>query len=353
MLMRTIDDISRLAAAMICAVLLPGCAGELSYKRVDDLPAGSQIDALASAFHAVVRTPRVRYLFMASYEDVWAAAKEALPPLKENGKEPVLTFDEDNGLIVLGLDHRDDTAKTMDNPNPIRIKGWREEIRVELMQQPRDTTLVIVSRIVLGVPFQRRCHKYEEPCSNPIVFEPEVSNGEMERYVLGLIRQAVAKQIVAKATNAVPPTPGPQEETVAAPPLDAPVPVNLIAPAGSRPQASPPIPIPSPDTEISPATPQPAEPAATSSVAPASTVPEGTTPSPQPDVPATATTATSPAPPPDAPPGTTAPTPQSSAPSESAIPAAPTTNASEGAAPAAPPDVSAGPSLPATANVSQ
>lgn len=384
--MRTTNGIGRLAAAMICAVFVPGCAGEMSYKRVDELPTGSQIDALASSFHAVVRTPHVRYLYPASYEDVWNAAKEVMPTLKETGKEPVLTFDEDQGVIVLGLDHRDDTAKTMDNPNPIRIRGWREEIRVELMQQPRDTTLVIVSRIVLGVPFQRRCHKYEDPCANPIVFEPEVSNGEMERYVLGLIRQAVAKQIVAKVTHTAPPATNPRvETTVSAPPLDAPpAPVNLIAPASSRPQASPPITIPAPESEAVVPTPKADGPAATSSVPSPSSVQEGATPTPQPNDPAQATspalpgdiqpesgtiapsntapTAPSPASTPNAPPDTTSPGPHASAPAEpadtaphsSTTPAAPTTNASEGSVPAAPPEVPAASPSPAEAtSVSQ
>jgi hypothetical protein len=184
--------------AILLSALLLGCS-ELSYQRVMELPVGSQIDPWASSFHAVVRTPRVRFLYSAPYAEVWNAAKAALEQLKQTGTEPQLDVDEEHGAMILRLDHRDDTAKTMDNPNPIRIKGWREEIHLEFSRQPRDRTLVLASRLVLGVPFNRRCHEYADPCPKPILFEPEVSNGQVERWILTQIVEAVAKSIRARA----------------------------------------------------------------------------------------------------------------------------------------------------------
>ena len=221
---------------VMVAVTLAGCIGEMSYKRVDEVPPGAQIDAVASSFYAVVRSPHVRYLYPAPYEDVWGAIKRVMETVKESGTEPHFTLDEENGLFAMTLDHRDDIAKTMDNPNPIRIKGWREEFRFELVRRPDSQTLVIASRVVLGVPFNRRCPEYVDPCPNPILFQPEVSNGQVERWILTRIREEVEKVILARFTS--PAQPYATETSVATPSSEAAA-AAAVAPALAAPEPSP------------------------------------------------------------------------------------------------------------------
>jgi hypothetical protein len=173
--------------------LLVACSGQKRFQRVEELPRGPQINYAASSFYAEVRTSLLSNRYMAPYETVWAAARRVMQRLEQTGIKPKLSLDEEYGLIVLTVDHREEEAKTMFNPDPLRIRGWRDEFRVEVIRVTEDRTKVMVSRTVLGIPYERRCPERGTQCATPIFYEPEVSNEQIERWILTQIEDAVSK----------------------------------------------------------------------------------------------------------------------------------------------------------------
>jgi len=173
--------------------LLAACSGEQRFQRVEQFPRGPQINYAASSFLTQVHTTHVSDRYTAPYAGVWAAAKRVVERLEKAWAKPTASVDEDMGVIVLTTDHREDEAKTMFNPDPLRIKGWRDEIRIKVIELYEDRTKVVVSRTVLGAPYDRRCPDRSLECAKPIIYEPEVSNGQIENWILTQIEDAIAK----------------------------------------------------------------------------------------------------------------------------------------------------------------
>lgn len=172
--------------------LLAACSGEQRFQRVEEFPRGPQINYAASSFLTQVHTTHVGDRYTAPYEVVWAAAKRVVERVEQTGIKPKVSLDEEKGLIILTTDHRDEEAKTMFNPDPLRIKGWRDEFRIEVVKLPDARTKAVVSRTVLGIPYDRRCPDRTLECPTPIIYEPEVSNGKIENWILTQIEDAIA-----------------------------------------------------------------------------------------------------------------------------------------------------------------
>jgi hypothetical protein len=185
-------DVMQAALGAFSVGMLVACSGERAFQRVEDFPAGPQIDYTASAFGTGVRTTHVSDRYHSPYEAVWLATKRVVERVEQTGIKPKVSFDESKGLIVLTEDHRDDAAKTMNNPDRLRIKGWRDEIRIEVVKVSDDRTKVTVSRTVLGMPYDKICLDRTRTCKDPIPYEPEVSNGKVEDWILTQIEDAVA-----------------------------------------------------------------------------------------------------------------------------------------------------------------
>lgn len=173
--------------------LLAACSGEQRFQRVEEFPRGPQINYAASSFLTQVHTTHVSDRYTAQYEVVWAATRRVVERVEQTWVKPKVSLDEAMGVIVLTADHREDEAKTMFNPDPLRIKGWRDEFRIEVIELYEDHTKVVVSRTVLGVPYDRRCPDRTLECAKPIIYEPEVSNGKIENWILTQIEDAIAK----------------------------------------------------------------------------------------------------------------------------------------------------------------
>ena len=173
--------------------LFAACSIEKPFERVEEFPRGPQINYAASSFLAEVRTTRVSDRYTAPYEVVWAAAKRVMVRVEQTGLKPKISIEEVLGMIVLTMDHKEDEAKTMFNPDPLRIKGWRDEFRIDVIPLTDDRTKAVVSRTVLGVPYDRRCPDRTLECRVPIIYEPEVSNGKIENWILTQIEDEIAK----------------------------------------------------------------------------------------------------------------------------------------------------------------
>jgi hypothetical protein len=182
-----------LAFSLSVLLGVTACAGKKRFERVEEFPTGPQINYAASSFFAGVRTSLLSDRYTAPYEVVWAEAKRVMEQLERIGVNPKLSLDEDYGLILLTMDHRDEEAKTMFNPDSLRIRGWRDEFRVEVIKISEDRTKVMVSRTVLGMPYEKRCPDRAEKCPKPILYQPEVSNEKIESWILTKIQDGVAK----------------------------------------------------------------------------------------------------------------------------------------------------------------
>lgn len=173
---------------------LTACVTDPSFERVEAFPKGPQVNQAASAFSGGVHTSHISDRYAAPYEVVWDAAKRVIERVEQTGIRPTATFDHEKGVILLTEDHREDEAKTMDNPDTLRIKGWMDEFRIEVITLSSTQTKVIVSRKVLGIPIDRLCLNSPSVCRARTNYEPEVSNGRIEDWILTQIEDDVAKR---------------------------------------------------------------------------------------------------------------------------------------------------------------
>ncbi len=100
-----------------------------------------------------------------------------------------MRIDEQNGSIELRDTHRVDKTKEY-NPDAERIQGWKDEFLIKVEALDTNRTMVTVSRKVVGIPTFRLCGDDLVQCG--ALYEPEVSNAQIEDWILTKIEDDLA-----------------------------------------------------------------------------------------------------------------------------------------------------------------
>jgi len=186
---------------MLIGLSLPiACSPAGRFERVDHFPSGPQIDTFASAWLNRLHPSQVRKQFDARYEDVWETANMVARRLGVQVEKAAIFIDQDNGEIIITdeLQIVRDTVPEPDDRSNLRrssgsrLGGWKDEFLIHVTSLSEKRTMVTVSRTVLGVPRFRFCLYVAAMCESD-TYEPEVSNGQIENWVLTQINDALAK----------------------------------------------------------------------------------------------------------------------------------------------------------------
>jgi hypothetical protein len=173
--------------ALACAA---GCAGE-GFKRVEEQPVGIEINEVASGRASKSYASHVSDRYDAPYEAVWAAATRVARRVEQMGVRPVLRLDSTRGEIVV----RENRVTRQDgsdyDPDDLRLEGWIDEFLFQVTALSADRTKVTVARTVRGIPRFRICPYTLAACARG--YEPEVSNGMIEDWILTQIEDDLAR----------------------------------------------------------------------------------------------------------------------------------------------------------------
>ena len=195
---------NRTAFIMIVGLTLTaGCSPTLRFERVEHFPPGIQIDTYASAWTNRLRPSEVSEQFDARYEDVWQAAKEAARRLGQRVEKAELIIDGAAGKIqILDEQHVPEntaadtgTPGTLRRPKGSKLSGWRDEFLILVSSLSERRTKVTVSRVVLGIPRFRFCFYVAAMCERGTL-EPEISNGQLENWLLTQISDVLEQATV-------------------------------------------------------------------------------------------------------------------------------------------------------------
>lgn len=167
------------------------CSNTIRFERVEHFPSGIQIDTFASAWINRVHPSQVSEHFDARYADVWRAAKIVAGRLERKAEKAETTIDEEGGRIQITDDQeviQDVTSETGDHvtlrrSGASRLAGWKDEYQIQVVAISEGGTTVTVSRAVLALPRFRFCFYVAAMCERG-KYEPEVSNGQIENWVL-------------------------------------------------------------------------------------------------------------------------------------------------------------------------
>lgn len=165
------------------------CSGQQEFKHVEEYPEGIQIDPTKSALASKLETTTVSDRYPAGYDEVWAATKRVAQHFEKLHGRPVMRVDEENGQIELRDTHRVDRTGGY-NPDAERIEGWKDEFLIKVEALDSNRTKVTVSRKVVGIPSFRLCGDDLVQCG--ALYEPEVSNAEIEDWILTKIEDDLA-----------------------------------------------------------------------------------------------------------------------------------------------------------------
>jgi hypothetical protein len=182
----------RVALFVLVVLSLPAaCSSTVRFERVEHFPAGIQIDTLASAWLNRFQTSEVHVQFDAHYADVWQTAKVVARRLEKRVEKAEVTIDEEAGTIKLTdeqplfLETAPDAGnrETLRRPGGSRLAGWKDEFLIHVIATSDGRTMVTVSRAVLGMPRYQFCIYVAALCRIGTL-EPEISNGQIENWVL-------------------------------------------------------------------------------------------------------------------------------------------------------------------------
>ena len=82
-------------------------------------------------------------------------------------------------------------AATDYDPDELRLRGWIDEFRFQVTALSADRTKVTVARTVRGIPGFWICPYTLAACGKG--YEPEVSNGKLEDWILTQIEDDLAR----------------------------------------------------------------------------------------------------------------------------------------------------------------
>jgi len=174
-----------------CCVLglMGACSSQPEFERVEEYPEGMQIDSTASAWSNKLHTTKVSDRYPAAYNEVWAATKRVAHHFEKLHGKPVMRIEEKDGTIELRDVHRVNKTKAY-NPDAERIEGWKDEFLITVVALDSARTKVTVARTVVGIPSFRICRDVLVQCGG--LYEPEVSNAQIEDWILTKIEDDLA-----------------------------------------------------------------------------------------------------------------------------------------------------------------
>lgn len=187
-----IESKKRAALFVLVGLSLPAaCSNAIRFERVEHFPLGIQIDTFASAWENRLRPSQISEHFDARYADVWQAAKIVAWRLEKKTEKAETTFDEETGRIQITDEQQvhETASPEADDPGHVRrpsgskLSGWKDEFLIQVSAISERRTMVTVSRAVLGIPRFRFCFYVAAMCERG-TYEPEVSNGQIENWVL-------------------------------------------------------------------------------------------------------------------------------------------------------------------------
>ena len=169
---------------------LAGCGGD-QFERVEQRPEGIQIDDVASGWASQSHTSHVSDRYNAPYATVWAATLRVAQRVEQLGVKPALRLDPARGEIAVRESRLMNQAETDYDPDELRLRGWIDEFRFQVTALSADQTKVTVARTVRGIPSFRICPYTLAACDKG--YEPEVSNGKLEDWILTQIEDDLAQ----------------------------------------------------------------------------------------------------------------------------------------------------------------
>ena len=196
-----IESKERAALFVLVWLSLPtACSNTIRFERVEHFPAGIQIDTFASAWMNSIQPSQVSEQFDARYADVWQAAKIVAGRLERKVERAETIVDEDAGRIQITDDNEVTQDVTSDaghqgnlrRPGTSRLTGWKDEFLIHVNAMSEGRTAVTVSRAVLALPRFRFCLYVAAMCKRG-TYEAEVSNGQIENWVLTQITDELAR----------------------------------------------------------------------------------------------------------------------------------------------------------------
>jgi hypothetical protein len=139
--------------------------------------------------------------FDARYAEVWQAAKMVARRLERRVEKAETVIDEEAGKIQITDEHKviqDVTSDTgnrgsIRRPGGPRLTGWKDEFLIQVIAISEGRTTVTVSRAVLGIRRFRFCLYVAALCERG-TYEPEVSNGQIENWVLTQIADELERK---------------------------------------------------------------------------------------------------------------------------------------------------------------
>lgn len=197
-----IERKERAALAVLVGLILPlACSNTIRFERVETFPSGIQIDTFASAWVNDVHPSSVNVLFDARYADAWQAAKLVAGRLERKVEKADTVVDEEAGRIRITDDNEilQEVASdaghegNLRRPGASRLTGWKDEFLIEVKAVSEGRTTVTVSRAVVALPRFRFCFYVAAMCKRG-TYEAEVSNGQIENWVLTQITDELARR---------------------------------------------------------------------------------------------------------------------------------------------------------------
>ena len=167
-----------------------GCAGD-QFERVEQRPEGIQINDVASGWATRSYASQVSDRYDAPYAVVWTATLVVAKRVEQLGVKPAMRLDPAQGEIAVRESRLMNPAETDYDPDELRLRGWIDEFRFQVTALSADQTKVTVARTVRGIPGFRICPYTLAACGKG--YEPEVSNGKLEDWILTQIEDDLAR----------------------------------------------------------------------------------------------------------------------------------------------------------------
>jgi hypothetical protein len=178
-------------------LLSAACASATPFARVDEFPSGLQIATFTSAWMNRLHPSQVSRTFAVPYPQVWHTAKTVAQRLAARLAKVESLIDEGAGSIRITDEQQiqeppSDADSGLRRPGRSRLSGWKDEFLIQVTAVSSTETRVLVSRTVLGMPRFRYCFHVAAMCELG-KYEPEISNGQIENWVLTQITDELAR----------------------------------------------------------------------------------------------------------------------------------------------------------------
>jgi hypothetical protein len=197
----------RLLPLLWLILLSAACANATRLERVDEFPAGIQIATFTSAWMNRLHPSEVSRTFAVRHARAWQTAKAVARRLEARRAKVESRYDEEAGSIRITSEQQidelssdEDASIGLRKPGRSRLSGWKDEFLIQVTALSAGETRVLVSRTVLGIPRFRFCFHVAAMCELG-KYEPEISNGRVEQWVLTQIADELARAAASSTTR--------------------------------------------------------------------------------------------------------------------------------------------------------